>query len=162
MLHELPTEYGINGPESEMTCCILYAYQLYLQRILPTNEIAKVPRHSFLAKVNRPGLSPFPRRQIPPSSKLDVELGVAESKMVNIKQIMLLPQTNFRSWYTFSYKTNWGFFSSCLLNEFKKGSLKTRRSRRRGHRRWPRPPSPLPHATEGYFILSYASIKSQR
>ena len=52
------------------------------QRTLPTNEIAKVPRHGFLAKVNRPGLSPFPRRQIPPSSKLDVELGVAESKMV--------------------------------------------------------------------------------
>ena len=36
----------------------------------------------FPGKVNRLGLSPFPRRQIPPSLKLDVELGVAESKMV--------------------------------------------------------------------------------
>ena len=34
----------------------------------------------------RLGLSPFPSRQIPTSSKLDVELGVAESKMVNIKK----------------------------------------------------------------------------
>ena len=48
------------------------------QRILPTYEIAKVPHHNCLAKVNRPGLSPFPRRQITPSSKLKVELWVAD------------------------------------------------------------------------------------
>ena len=35
--------------------------------------------------MTRLGLSPFPRRQIPPSSKFDVELRVAESKMVNKK-----------------------------------------------------------------------------
>ena len=57
---------------------LLYTHQLYLQRILPTNEIAKVPRHGFLAKFNRPGLGPFPRRQIPTSLKLDMELGVAD------------------------------------------------------------------------------------
>ena len=33
---------------------------------------------------NKPGLSPFSRRQIPPSPKPDVVHGVAESKMVNI------------------------------------------------------------------------------
>ena len=37
----------------------------------------------------RPGLGPFPRRQIPRASlKLDVELGVAESKMDNLKKML--------------------------------------------------------------------------
>ena len=62
-----------------------------------SNKKSKGTPSRFPGKVNRLGLSPFPMRQIPSSSKLDVELGMADSKMVNKKIIVRLKATRLDS-----------------------------------------------------------------
>ena len=74
------TEYDIDRSEVEIPTL--------LQREFYQPMKCKGTLSRFPSKVNRPGLSPFPKRQIPPSSKLDVELGVEENNMVSKKRAL--------------------------------------------------------------------------